>query len=190
MKGSVEPSRGVTRAAAIVPMPLTAISPCSGHPIGPTCLNHSMSTRSERRTTIGQRSNSASPRPRHQSEFHECESHASRGPMSRGTAPSAGGSVASRSRATSSGGGAASCKRATSASICNSWRHGSWRLAMFQLTTVTANSSSGDSVRNPTTCLLWSTPYRKSQTATGSAGRTSQRQRRNGLTVSSPRECC
>ena len=64
------------------------------------------------------------------------------------------------------------------------------RVAMFQLTTVTANASSGDSVRNPTTCLLWSTPCRKSQTATGSAGQTSRRKRRNGLTASSPRECC
>ena len=59
MKGSIEPSRGVIRAAVIVPIPLTAISSCSGHPIGPTCLNHSTSIRSERRTTIGQRSNSA-----------------------------------------------------------------------------------------------------------------------------------
>ena len=70
--------------------------------------------------SIGQRSNSAFHRPRHQSEFHECESHASSGPMSRALAPSAAGSVASRSRTTSSGGGAASCKRATSASIRSS----------------------------------------------------------------------
>ena len=59
MNRSVEPSRGVIRAAVMVPIPLTAISSCSGHPIGPTCLNHSTSIRSERRTTIGQRSNSA-----------------------------------------------------------------------------------------------------------------------------------
>ena len=65
MNGPVEPSRGVTRAAAIVPIPLTAISSCPGQPIGLTCLNHSTSTQSERRTTMGQRSYSAPQRPRH-----------------------------------------------------------------------------------------------------------------------------
>ena len=190
MNGSVEPSRGVMRAAAMVPMPLTAISSCSGHPIGPTCLNHSMSTRSERRTTIGQRSYSALQRPRHQSEFHEWESHASRGPMSRGLAPSVGGSVASRSFITSSDGGEASCKRATSASICSS----SPPRLMF-LGDVPTNHCYGQfilrwSVRNPTTYPVWSTPHRKSHTATGRARRTGRRQCRNGLTVSSPRGSC
>ena len=147
MNGSVEPSRGVMRAAIMVPLPLTAISSCSGHPIGPTCLNHSTLTRSERRTTIGQRSNSAFPRPCHQSEFHECESHAPRGPMSRGLAPVCRGSVASRNCTASPGGGKAFCRRATSASICSSWRHGWCLLAIFQLTTVTANSSSSGPVR-------------------------------------------
>ena len=56
MNGSVEPSFGVTRAAVIVPMPLTEISFSVGHPSGLTCVNHSTSTRSESRTTIGQRS--------------------------------------------------------------------------------------------------------------------------------------
>ena len=54
--------------------------------------------------------------PRHQSELHECESQASRGPMFRVPASSGGGSVAPRSRATSSGGGAASSSRAMSTS--------------------------------------------------------------------------
>lgn len=91
MNGSTEPPQGVTRAAAIVPMPLTAISSSSIQPTGPTCLNHSTSTRSESRTTIGHRSYSALQRARHQSEFHECESQASRGPMSRGLQLSGGG---------------------------------------------------------------------------------------------------
>ena len=57
MNGPVEPSRGLTRAAAIVPIPLTAISSCPiPQPIGLTCLNHSTSTRSGSFTTIGQRS--------------------------------------------------------------------------------------------------------------------------------------
>ena len=84
---------------------------------------------------------SALQRPRHQSEFQECESHASRGPMSRGPVPSAGGRAASCSRATSSGGGAASWSSATSASIFSSCRHGSWLLAMFQLTTQTTGGA-------------------------------------------------
>ena len=56
MNGSAGDSRGVIRAAAIVPMPLTAISSEQTSLIGLTCLNHSTSTRSESCTTIGQRS--------------------------------------------------------------------------------------------------------------------------------------
>ena len=58
-----------------------------------------------------------------QREFQTCESQCSTGPVS--TSP-----------ATSGGTGPASCSRAMSAPICNSWRHGSWLLAIFQLTTV------------------------------------------------------
>ena len=47
-----EPSLGLTRAAAIVPIPLTAISSFPGTLMGLTCLNHSTSTRSESFTTF------------------------------------------------------------------------------------------------------------------------------------------
>ena len=43
MNGSTESSFGVIRAAATVPMPLTAISFSPVHALGPTCLNQSTS---------------------------------------------------------------------------------------------------------------------------------------------------
>ena len=58
MNGSIGSSFGTTRAAVIVPIPLTASSSSATKLIGLTCLNHSSSTRSESRTTIGQRSSS------------------------------------------------------------------------------------------------------------------------------------
>ena len=87
------------------------------------CLNHSTSTRSDSFTTIGYRSNRSLNRPSYQREFQTYESQCSTGPVS------------TRS-ATSGGTGPTSCSRAMSASICNSWRHGSWRVAIFQLTSV------------------------------------------------------
>ncbi len=56
MNGSACGSPGVTRAAAIVPMPLTAISSAATSLIGEPCLNHSTPTRSDSWTTIGHRS--------------------------------------------------------------------------------------------------------------------------------------
>ena len=81
---------------------------------------------------IGPGSNSAfQPRPCHQSEFQECESHASRGPISRGPI--------------SSGGGTASCSSATSAPIRTNSCQGACFFAMFQLTAVTSITSSSSS---------------------------------------------
>ena len=147
--GSTEPSFGVMRAAAIVPMPDTSISSGSApSDTGPICLNHSTSTRSERRTTIGHRSNSPyQPRPCHQSEFHECESHALRADQCPGGRHALPGRehVASRTRAHDvvRAEGRPPASNAMSASMLqSSWRHGSRRLAMFQLTTFMANSSS------------------------------------------------
>ena len=48
------PFSGITRAAAIVPMPLTAISFDFVSLIGSTCLNHSTLTRSDNFTIFGQ----------------------------------------------------------------------------------------------------------------------------------------
>ena len=45
-------SFGITRAAAMVPMPLTAISSSRTSFMGLTCLNYWTSTLSESRTTI------------------------------------------------------------------------------------------------------------------------------------------
>ena len=148
MNGSIESSFGLTRAAAIVPIPLTSISSGPLPHVGPTYLNDSTSTRSARRTTIGHRSKSAfQPRPRHQSEFH-----ASGGPISNTPAGSGGGRVASRSRTTAPGGGVASCRRATSASIVASRRHGSRRLPIFQPTTAMPRRALHSSI-NPTSSL-------------------------------------
>ena len=125
MNASPGASLGVTRAAAIVPMPLTAISSSATSLIGLTWLNHSTSARSESRTTIGQRSKRALNRPSrsYQREFHACESQCARLP-------------ATTRSATSGGTAPASCNSATStSSIATSSRHGSRRLAMFQQTT-------------------------------------------------------
>ena len=67
-------SWGVTRAAAIVPIPLTAISSSAVSLIGLTCLNHSTRTRSDSFTTIGHLSYRLPHRPSNQREFHPCES--------------------------------------------------------------------------------------------------------------------
>ena len=126
----VSPAFGVTRAAATVPIPLTAISSSRTSFVGPTCLNHSTSTRSESFTTIGQRLYGGSERSWYQSEFQRCEFQCSSGPVS-------------MRPATSSGGLPASCSSATSASMFTSWRHGSCRLPTFQLTTVTGSRLPG-----------------------------------------------
>ena len=94
-------SRGITRDAAMVPTPLTAISSPAVSLIGLTCRNHSTSTRSDSRTTIGQRSDSRSRRPSYQREFQPCESQCACGPVSIWAATSAGGRTASCSSATS-----------------------------------------------------------------------------------------
>lgn len=74
MNGCVSESSGITRAAAIVPIPLTAISSARTSLIGLTCLNHSTRTRSEHCTTFAQRSNRRRNRPSYQCEFQPCES--------------------------------------------------------------------------------------------------------------------
>ena len=93
--------RGVTRAAAIAPIPLTATSSSAVRLIGLTCLNHSTSTRSDSFTTIDQRSNSLLKRPSYHREFQPWESQCSTGPISTLSATSAGTRPASGSRATS-----------------------------------------------------------------------------------------
>ena len=91
-------SGGVTRAAATVPIPLTANSSASVPPIGLTCLNHSTSTRSESFTTIGHRSYSFGNRPSYHREFQWCESQCRVGPIPIRPDTSGGGSRASCSR--------------------------------------------------------------------------------------------
>ena len=64
-------SRGMIRAAAMVPIPLTAISSSAVALIGLTCLNHSTSIRSDSFTTIGHLSNRKGNRSLYHSEFQQ-----------------------------------------------------------------------------------------------------------------------
>ena len=64
------PLSGVIRAAAMVPIPLTAISTGTVTLVGPTCLNQSIWTRSDNFTTIGHRSYNRSDSGLYQFEFH------------------------------------------------------------------------------------------------------------------------
>ena len=116
-------SLGIILAAAIVPMPLTAISSFSVKLIGETCLNQSTSTRSDSFTTIDQRLCKFGNFPLNQHEFHTWESQCSREPV---LTP-----VISLANPLPT-----SCNNATSASICKRRSHASHLVAMFQLTTL------------------------------------------------------
>ena len=122
-------SGGMTLAAEIVPISLTAISSSIVSLIGLTCLNHSTWTRSESFTTIGKRSYSFLNRPSYQREFHMCESQCSTLPVWTLSATPVGTFPASWSKA-------------TSASISTSCFHGSRCFAMFQQTIFVAISTS------------------------------------------------